>query len=140
MNLDTALVWASERKLGTLITIRRDGRPQSSDVSYTVVDGKFVISLTETRAKTKNIRADNRVVLHISQPKMHWYVSFDGTAELSPPAMALGDSTNTALMDYFEAVAGKPHPDWNEYQQAMIDEQRLLATLTPTTAVGMIAK
>ncbi len=140
MNLDTALVWASERRLGTLITIRRDGRPQSSDVSYTVVDGKFVISLTETRAKTKNIRADSRVVLHISQPKMHWYVSFDGTAELSPPAMALGDSTNTAMMAYYEAVAGKPHPDWNEYQQAMIDEQRLLATITPTTAVGMIAK
>ncbi len=139
MNLDTALVWASERKLGTLITIRRDGRPQSSDVSYTVVDGKFVVSLTETRAKTKNIRVDNRVVLHISQPKMHWYVSFDGTAELSPPAQALGDSTNTALMAYYEAVAGKPHPDWTEYQQAMIDEQRLLATITPTTAVGMIA-
>jgi hypothetical protein len=33
MELDQALAWAAERTQGVLITIRRDGRPQSSDIS-----------------------------------------------------------------------------------------------------------
>ena len=41
-------------------------------------------------------------------------------------------------MAYYEAVAGKPHPNWDEYRQAMIDEGRLIATFTPTSVVGQI--
>ena len=38
IDLSTACAWANERKNGVLITIRKDGRPQSSDIAY-VVDG-----------------------------------------------------------------------------------------------------
>ncbi|MYK77580.1 MAG: PPOX class F420-dependent oxidoreductase, partial [Acidimicrobiaceae bacterium] len=36
MELSEAVDWAAERKLGVLITIRSDGRPQSSDIVYYV--------------------------------------------------------------------------------------------------------
>ena len=48
------------------------------------------------------------------------------------------DATNDALVSYFESVAGRPHPDWDEYRQAMIDQERLLACFTPSRAVGQI--
>ena len=138
MDLSTAVAWAAERKLGVLITIRRDGRPQSSDIVYYVDDGVFVISVTDGRAKTVNLRRDARAVLHISDEKAWSYASLDGTVELSPVTATPGDATSDALVDYYERVAGGPHPDWDEYRRAMIDEGRLMARFTPGAAAGHI--
>lgn len=138
MDINAATTWASQRTVGTLITIRRDGRPQSSDVAYWVNGDEIVISLTETRAKTRNIANDPRVVLHVSEPQQASYVSFDGVASLSATTTQPDDATGDALVAYYEATAGKAHPDWDEYRQAMVDEQRLLATITIASAVGWL--
>ncbi len=138
MDMTQALTWAERRNLGVLITIRADGRPQSSDVVYAVENDAFVISLTDDRAKTRNMRKDPRVVLHVTDPSSWSYLSFDGTVELSPTAKTPGDPTADALVAYFEATNGAPHPDWAEFRKAMIDEQRLIATFTPATVVGQI--
>lgn len=139
MELERALDWAAERSHGVLITIRRDGRPQSSDISYRVLDGGvFEISVTEGRAKTANLRRDPRAVLHLTEIDAWSYLSFDGTAILSPTAVAVDDATCDALVDYYWAVAGREHPNWDEYRQAMVDERRLLVHLTPTSVVGQI--
>ena len=114
MELSQAIAWAAERRLGVLITIRSDGRPQSSDIVYTVSEDAFVISVTAGRAKTANLRRDPRAVLHISDEKAWSYVSLDGTVELSPVTTSPGDATSDALVDYYERVAGGPHPDWDE--------------------------
>ncbi|MYJ41539.1 MAG: PPOX class F420-dependent oxidoreductase [Acidimicrobiaceae bacterium] len=137
MELSEAIEWSAERKLGVLVTIRSDGRPQSSDIVYYVDTGVFHISMTVGRAKTVNLRRDPRAVLHISDEKAWSYVSLDGTVELSPPTTTPGDATSDALVDYYEQLAG-PHPDWDEYRQAMIDEGRLMARFTPTSAAGLI--
>lgn len=138
MNLDEAVAWAATRTDGVLITIRRDGRPQSSDITYAVDDGVFTISVTSDRAKTANMRRDPRVVVHVSERAAWSYVALDGTVELTPPASTPGDAVADALVAYYERVAGKPHPDWDEYRAAMVEEGRLLVTFTPTSAVGQI--
>ena len=138
MDMDAAMTWAGERTQAVLITLRRDGRAQSSDISYDLKDGVFRISLTHDRAKTYNMRRDPRVVLHLTERDSWSYLSFDGTVELTDVTTTPGDATSDALCDYFERVAGKAHPDWDEYRQAMIDEGRLLALFTPTSVVGQI--
>lgn len=138
MDIDAALQWASDRRHGVLITIRADGRPQSSDVSYFVNDGTIVISVTDGRAKTNNLRRDPRAVFHLTEPASWSYVSFDGVVELSPVAAEPGDATADDLVEYYRTVAGEEHPDWDEYRQAMVAEGRLLVRLTPTSAVGQI--
>ena len=138
MNVEEAVRWASERRLATLITLRRDGRAQSSDIVYRLLDGAFVISVTDGRAKTNNLRRDPRAVLHVSDPDSWSYVSFDGTAELSEVTTEPGDDTSDALVEYYRAVAGQDHDDWQEYRRAMVDERRLLITIRPQSAVGQI--
>ena len=137
MELAEAVDWASERRLGVLITIRADGRPQSSGIVYFVDDGVFCISVTDGRAKTANLRRDPRAVLHVSDEQAWSYVSLDGTVELSPPTTSVDDATSDALVDYFERVAGT-HSDWDEYRRAMIDERRLIARFTPAHATGYL--
>ena len=138
MELNRALAWAAERTDGILITIRSDGRPQSSDISYAFSEGVFSISLTSDRAKTANMRRDNRVVLHLTDRESWSYLSFDGTVELLEPAAAVDDATADALVSYYEQVAGEAHPDWDEYRAAMVADGRLLAFFTPKSVVGQL--
>lgn len=127
----------SERRNGVLITIRRDGRPQSSDIAY-LVDGQTVlISVTDGRAKTNNLRRDPRAVVHVTDPSKWSYVSLDGTVELTDVAADPADATVDGLVDYYRALAGE-HPDWDDYRRAMVDEGRLLIRFTPASAVGQI--
>jgi PPOX class probable F420-dependent enzyme len=136
MDLSDALPWAGERKNAVLITIRKDGRPQSSDIAYRLDGDVFEISLTTGRAKTANMKRDPRVVLHITEPSSWSYLSFDGTVELTEPTTAVDDATADALVEYYRAVAGQEHPDWDEYRAAMVAEGRLLARFRPTSVVG----
>lgn len=138
MDMEAALLWASARTDAVLITIRRDGRPQSSDISYHLADGVFAISVTDGRAKTANMRRDPRVVLHLTDRSSWSYLSFDGTVELMPSAAAPDDATADALVEYYRAVAGEEHPDWDEYREAMVTEGRLIVRFTPTSVVGQL--
>lgn len=142
IDLDDALAWARTRKHTTLITLRSDGRPQSSDVVYALgsgdESGTFRISVTDTRAKTANMRRDPRVVLHISEPTSWSYLSFDATVELSETTTSPGDATSDDLCALYEAIAGEAHGDWDEYRAAMVAEQRLVARVTPRSVVGQL--
>lgn len=138
MDLPDALDWANTHRHAVLVTIRRDGRPQSSDVVQAVQDGAFLVSVTDDRAKTANMRRDPRVVVHLSDPASWSYVSFDATVALSAVTTATDDATADALCDLYETISGAPHDDWDEYREAMVAQRRLVARITPTSAVGQI--
>lgn len=138
MDLDTALAWAAERNDGVLITLRRDGRPQSSDIAYHLDGGVFHISVTAGRAKTHNMERDPRVVLHLTSPRTFSYLSFDATAELTPAAAAPDDDTVEQLIAYYRRVRGEEHPDWDDYRRAMVADRRLIVRVSPHGVVGMI--
>lgn len=137
MDLERATTWAGQRSDGVLITLRRDGRAQSSDISYWLHDGQFWISLTTDRAKTANIRRDPRVVLHITDRSTWSYLSFDATADVGAVAAAPDDATADDLVDYYRAVAGE-HDDWDDYRAAMVRDRRLIVRVTPHSVVGQI--
>jgi PPOX class probable F420-dependent enzyme len=137
MDLSTGLDWAAQHRNGVLITIRADGRPQSSDIVYAYDDGAFLVSVTEDRAKTKNIRRDPRVVLHITDVAAWSYLAFDATAELSPVTTEPGDAASDLLVKLYELVSGE-HPDWDEYRHAMVDQRRLVAKVIPKSVVGYV--
>lgn len=137
MDLNEALAYASHHKTGVLITLRRDGRPQSSDIVYGVIDGAIHISVTDARAKTNNLQRDPRCVLHLTNPEAWSYLSFDCVADLSPIAAAADDATVDALVAQYKVVAGD-HDDWDDFRRSMVEESRLLLTLTPNAVVGQI--
>ena len=138
MELDEALAWVAEKTHGILITIRRDGRAQSSDISFTLKDGKFCISATASRAKTQNLLRDDRAVLHVTSPKTWSYISFDGTVEVTSPAQSKNDEVNQELAEIYQRILGEEHPNWEEFQQAMINDGRLVLRFVPQSAVGMV--
>jgi PPOX class probable F420-dependent enzyme len=138
MELDAALDFIRSRQHGVLTTLKRDGRPQLSNITYSLGDDGIVrISVTDGRAKTSNIRRDNRVSLHVSQDDFWAYVVVEADADLTPVASAPDDATVDELVEYYRAAAGE-HPDWDDYRRVMVSEGRLIVRLRPTRAYGML--
>lgn len=137
MELTQAIAFARARSRGVLTTIRRDGRPQLSNIMYVTGDDEFSISVTESRAKTRNLRRDARAALYVPGEDFWSFVVLDGTVELSGVAAHVDDEVTAKLVDYYRKGAGE-HPDWDDFKATMVSEGRLLATLRPTTAYGMI--
>lgn len=115
---------------GVLVTLKRDGRPQLSNVNYAYDDASRTIrvSITDGRAKTANLRRDARAAFHVTTPDRSGYVVADATAELTPVAADLHDPVVEELIDLFRAVQGE-HPDWDDYRAAMVRDRRLIAKL-----------
>jgi PPOX class probable F420-dependent enzyme len=138
MDLDVALAFVGERRRGVVTTLKADGRPQLSNITYHLGDdGVIRISITDGRAKTKNLRRDPRVSLHVTSDDFWQYVVVEGRAELSPVAAAPDDATVDELVGYYRAVLGE-HPDWDDYRRAMVADGRLVLRLHPERAYGML--
>jgi PPOX class probable F420-dependent enzyme len=138
MELKEALDFVRAHKNGVLTTIRANGRPQLSNVLYVAgEDGTFRISITETRAKTVNMRRDPRVSLYVPGDNFWQFVVIEGTAELTPVAADPHDDTVEQLIAYYRAGNGE-HPDWDEYRATMVADQRLICALRPERAYGLV--
>ncbi len=136
MTLEDALALVASQRVGVLVTLRRDGRPQTSNVVYALDGHQVRISVTEDRAKTRNLRRNPHAVLHVSSPDLSAWAALDGTAELSSVTTTPGDATGQALAELYRDIAGTEHPDWQEYHRAMVQERRLIITLTATSGYG----
>ena len=121
----------ADRRVGVLATLKRDGRPQLSNVNYAFDPAASLVrvSITDGRAKTANLRRDPRVSLHVSSPDMWSYAVVEGIAQLSPVAAAPDDEVVDQLVEQYRAVAGE-HPDWPEFRAAMVADRRLLVSFT----------
>lgn len=115
---------------GVLVTLKRDGRPQLSNVNhaYYPEEEAIRVSITEGRAKTRNLRRDPRASYHVtSDDRWAWTVA-DVTAELTPPAADPHDDVAEQLVTLYRDVQGE-HPDWDDYRRAMVQDRRVVLTL-----------
>ncbi|MCC5952682.1 MAG: PPOX class F420-dependent oxidoreductase [Acidimicrobiia bacterium] len=136
---DVALrTFIADRHRGVLITLRSNGRSQSSNIAYATDNhGVVRISVTDGRAKTANLRRDPRASLHVNRDDFWAYTVMEATAELTPVASDPADPTVDELVELYRAMQGE-HPDWDEYRRAMVDDGRLVVRLHPERFYGMV--
>ena len=137
MDLATALAFAAGRRNALLTTLRRDGRPQQSVVFYELDGDRFTMSLTATRAKTKNLRRDPRAALYVPSDDVFVWAGFDGHVELTDVAHDPHDVVVDQLVEYYRRANGE-HDDWEDYRRSMVEDQRLIGTFVATSATGIL--
>jgi PPOX class probable F420-dependent enzyme len=155
MLLAEGIEFTAARRRGVLVTLRRDGRPQLSNVMYDVVPRDDVgtapagaaalrdapmatvrMSLTDARAKTRNLRRDPRGSLYVGREDFFAYVVLDGLVELSPVAADEHDAVVEELIEIYRRIAGE-HEDWGSFRASMVAEGRVVAHLVPSYAYGI---
>ena len=124
---DELLDFIRPRHQAIVITARADGRPQASPVTCGVdAEGRIVVSTYPERAKARNARRNPQVsVLFLSDDFGGAWVQVDGDGEVIDMPEAAD-----ALVDYYRAIAGE-HPDWDDYRQAMVRQDKSLLRVTP---------
>jgi PPOX class probable F420-dependent enzyme len=137
MDLARAVEFAAGQRNAVLTTLRADGRPQQSVVFFAADGDRFTISITDDRAKTRNLRRDPRAALFIQGADAFTWVSLDGHVDLSPVAAAPDDAVVEQLVAYYRRGNGE-HENWAEFRQTMVDDGRLVATFVATSATGIL--
>jgi PPOX class probable F420-dependent enzyme len=132
MELDNALIFTATHSRSVLATRRKNGQVQMSPVNAGVVDGAVCVSSRAPLAKVRNIRREPAVSLLVFTEEFYGsWVQIDGRAEIvdQPEALEL-------LERVYRAIAGE-HPDWDEYRQAMIRDERVVIRIVPEHASGV---
>jgi PPOX class probable F420-dependent enzyme len=132
----------ASRHHGTLATLRRDGRPQLSVVTYGWYpddDGRQLvrISTVDGRAKVANLRRDPRASFLVADQSGWSYAVVEGRVELSAVAVFHDDEVVEELITLYRDASGE-HPDWPDYRRAMVDDHRLVARLVVDHAYGLV--
>ncbi len=125
MNREQALDYLKRNHRGVLATMKKDGRPQLSNIAYMVDDnGEIKISTTADRVKARNIQRDGRVSMTALGDNWYEYIVAEGTGRVSEEGQL------EELRRLYEGIAGKPHPNWEEYDQAMLNDHRVIVSIT----------
>ena len=116
MEIEKALAAARARHQSVLTTIKRDGRPQLSNVLHGVDEhGVIRVSTTTDRAKYANLRRTPWAALHVDGETFWSYAVLEGDVELSEVAAEPGDATVDELVELYRALQGE-HKDWDDYR------------------------
>ena len=138
MDLADALSTARATHHSVLTTIRKDGKPQLSNVlHYVRDDGVVIVSTTADTAKYHNLRREPWAALKVDGSNVWSYAVLEADASFSDVAADPHDAAVDELVEYFRSVSGE-HSDWDEYRRAMAAEHRVVVRLTPTRAYGLL--
>jgi PPOX class probable F420-dependent enzyme len=128
---EAARQFAEKNSRAALTTFRKSGAAQMSVVMCTPIGDGVALTTPDDRAKLKNLARDPRCSLLVSQDDWWGYVVIEGSARI--------DTVETLGRDGFLAACRQisdEHSDWDEYDQAMIDEHRAIVTVVPDQVYG----
>ena len=138
MELEAALDFARDNRRSVMITIKRDGHPQSSNILHVVGDdGLIRVSIATDRAKYHNLKRTPWASLHVTSADFWHYAVLECDVTLSEVAAATDDATVDELVGYYRAASGE-HENWDDYRAAMVRDRRVVARLRPNRAYGSL--
>ena len=71
--------------------------------------------------------------------KSNWsgYLVVEGRADVRWSDRTGPEELRVALREVYRACAGKEHPDWEEYDQAMVEQRRAAIIVVPENIYGV---
>jgi PPOX class probable F420-dependent enzyme len=114
---------------GVLTSFRRNGMPQLSIVTVYPRDGGVGISITENRAKFKNLLRDPRCAVLVSHADW-WSGKLTHSGNTDPEAL------RRARRHIFSATTRRRSADWDEYDRITEADKRVAMVLRPDHIYG----
>ena len=124
---------------GVITTRRRNGATQTSIVVCGAYkDNAAFVSVRGSSAKVRNLRRDpNCTVLAVTEG---WrsFVAVEGQARLFDAANTDAEELRVLLREVYRACGDKDHPDWEEYDRAMVQQEAVVVLVTPERVYGLL--
>ena len=126
----------AENRRGVLTTFRRDGSAQMSIITCGPLQDGVAFTTTEDRAKLKNLRRNPRCSLLVARENWAAYVVLQGNARLLSANNTDADELRLALREAYRTAAAAEHPNWDEYDRAMMEQRRSAIIVVPEHIYG----
>ncbi|NQW22908.1 MAG: PPOX class F420-dependent oxidoreductase [SAR202 cluster bacterium] len=133
---DNVVQFATENHQGVLTCFRKNGMPQMSIVTCGAYRDGVAFTTTADRAKLLNLKRDSRCSLMVSKRDWWGYVVLEGKATILSPGSTDADELRLALRDVYRAATNEEHNNWEEYDQAMVDDRRSAVIVVPDRIYG----
>ena len=137
MTYDEALPFLEANHQGVFSTFRRSGAAQLSIVTCGPYGGGVSFTTTADRAKLANVLRDPRCSILVSKANWSGYLVVEGRADVRWSDRTGPEELRVALREVYRACAGKEHPDWEEYDQAMVEQRRAAIIVVPENIYGV---
>ena len=138
MNEKTIEEFIRSNNDAVLSTFRKNGAVQLSIVTVGYYKGGAWFTTPSDRAKFDNMKRDPRCALLISGSYWRPYVVLEGTANIYFTDNTEENVLKHVLRDVYRSAAKKEHPDWDEYDQAMKDDNRAAIVIVPDKVYGTL--
>ena len=110
--------------------------PQMSIVTCGAYLDGVAFTTTADRSKLIILKRDPRCALMVSKQDWWGYVVLEGRATILSPDNTVAEELREALRGVYRAATNRDHPNWEEYDQAMIDDRRAAVIVVPDHIYG----
>jgi hypothetical protein len=75
---------------------------------------------------------DPRCAMRLARPDWRGYAVLDGDAAVIGGQSGFAEELRVTLREVYRASAGVEHPDWDDYDRAMIEQERVAVLPRPS--------
>ena len=136
MTFDDMRPFVAENHDGVVVSFRKNGAAQASLVSCGLFRDGVAFTTRGGAAKAANLKRDPRCTIVVSTSDRRRYVVVEGVAEILDQDSITADELRLALREAYTACSGREHPNWPEYDQAMIEQRRPVIVVKPRHVYG----
>jgi PPOX class probable F420-dependent enzyme len=124
---------------GVITTYQSNGAAHASIVVCGAYQEQAAFVIVRGRSvKVRNLRRDPRcTVLAVTEDWRCW-VTVEGTAQLFDATNTEAEKLRQLLRDVYRACGDKDHPDWDEYDQAMRQQEAVVVLVRPERVYGLV--
>jgi len=121
---------------GVFSAFRKNGAAHLSLVTCGLFRNGVAFTSPEGVVKLSILKRNNRCSLLISQLDWRDYVVLEGWARIFSLENTGSIELRQTLRSVFKAASGTEHPDWDEYDQAMLQQKRAAILVIPERVYG----
>ncbi len=124
---------------GVVTTRQANGATQASIVVCGAHEGNAAFVAVHGRsAKVRNLRRDPTCTVLAVTDDWRSFVSVEGQASLFDASNTDAEELRVLLREVYRACGDKDHPDWDEYDQAMVDQRAVVVLVRPERVYGLL--
>ena len=129
----------AENHRAVVQTMQPNGAVQASVVVCGAMGEHLVLASVYPRSrKVRNLRRNPQITVLAVTADWRRYVVVEGQAELRAADNSDAEELRLLLRDIFRACSGQEHPDWEEYDRAMVTQEGVGILVTPQRVYGKL--
>lgn len=139
MEFEQARKFMERNHRGVVTTFQPDGAAHSSIVVCGAYKGNaaFVI-VRGWSVKVRNLRRDPRCTVLAVSENWHSCVTVEGEATLHDATNTDAEELRVLMREVYRVCGNKDHPDWEEYDRAMVEQQAVVVLVHPQRVYGLL--